>query len=87
MAVLALLTLLAGTAAAGDDLWPQIKEKRDREYPYESNTGQRYKYDLSNPGDKIMYDVDPGAQIQDKINPNPQIGLDRSMGQFGGGAE
>ena len=59
--------------------------ERDREYPYESNTGTRYKYDLSNPADKIMYDVDPAAQVLDSVN--PMVDIDRGMGQYGGGSE
>ena len=63
----------------------QREAERNKEYPYESNTGTRYKYDLSKPGDRIKYEVDPGAQINDSINPNVEI--DRELGQYGGGAE
>lgn len=53
------------------------------DYQYRSNTGHQYKYDLSNPSDRIRYQVDPSAQIKDGVNPLIQI--DRSMGQYGGG--
>lgn len=53
------------------------------DYQYRSNTGQLYKYDLSNPSDRIRYQVDPSAQIKDGVN--PLIPIDRSMGQYGGG--
>ena len=59
-------------------------EKQDTGYV--SYTGQKYKYDLSKPIDRINYSIDPEAQINDKINPNPMIGIDRSLGQYGGGA-
>jgi len=52
-------------------------------YKYKSFTGQKYKYDLTNPGDAVRYSVDPAAQMQDSIN--PMIDLDRNMGQYGGG--
>jgi len=63
----------------------QREAERNREYPYESNTGTRYKYDLSDPADKIMYDVDPAAQVMDSVN--PMVDIDRDLGQNGGGAE
>lgn len=52
---------------------------------YESTSGTKYKYDLNNPSDKIMYDVDPSAQLQDSINVNPNVQLDRNIGEYGGG--
>ena len=32
----------------------------------------------------MRYEVDPGAQLLDSINPN--VEMDRSMGRYGGGA-
>ena len=61
------------------------EEKMNTEYPYVSTTGTRYKYDLSKPCDRIKYGVDPGAQIHDSINPNVEI--DRELGQYGGGSK
>ena len=63
----------------------ESEAERNKEYPYESNTGIRYKYDLSNPSDRIMYEVDPSAQVSDSIN--PMVEIDRNLGQYGGGAE
>jgi hypothetical protein len=60
-------------------------DSNDPEYKYESNTGTRYKYDLSNPADRVMYDVDPAAQIMDEVN--PMVDIDRETGQYGGGSD
>ena len=48
-------------------------------------TGTRYKYDLSKPNDRLRYEVDTSTQIQYSIN--PRVGIDRDLGQFGGGSE
>lgn len=56
-------------------------------YRYEGMSGQRYQYDLSNPGDQLKYELDLDAQMRDEINPSPMIELDRGMGTYGGGAE
>lgn len=60
-------------------------DSSDSEYGYESNAGTRYKYDLSNHGDRVMYDTDPAAQIMDEVN--PMVDIDRGMGQYGGGSD
>lgn len=57
------------------------------EYKYQGSSGTKYKYDLSNPADKIKYSVDVGAQLKDSINVNPRVGIDRGMGQYGGGIQ
>jgi len=56
-------------------------------YKYESFSGNRYKYDLSDPGDRIEYKLDIGAQIDDKINMpiNPGVKMDQNFNQYGGG--
>lgn len=56
-------------------------------YKYESFSGNRYKYDLSDPGDRIDYKLDIGAQIDDKIHmpSNPGVKMDRNFNQYGGG--
>jgi hypothetical protein len=75
-----------GTEESNHDQEERQREiDRNNEYPYESNTGTRYKYDLNNPVDKIKYDVDPAAQVLDSVN--PMIEIDRDLGQYGGGAE
>ena len=57
------------------------------DYPYESSTGTSYEYDLSDPSDRVMYGVDPAAQLMDSINPDPMIEIDRNMNEYGGGAK
>ncbi len=64
-------------------------EKVEPTYKYKSSTGNRYKYDLSKPGDKIRYETDPGAQLRDSIYMpiNPSTDIDRGLGQYGGGLD
>lgn len=47
-------------------------------------SGTCYKYDLNNPIDRQAYELDLLAQTNDAINPNIQ--LDRAMGQNFAGA-
>ena len=54
---------------------------------YNSTTGNNYKYDLNKPSDRVLYSTDIKAQIMDGINPDPTIGIDRSLGQHGGGIQ
>ncbi len=68
-----------------EDYRRKQERERNKEYPYESSLGTRYKYDLSKPLDQTKYEVDPAAQLKDSIN--PKIELDRSLYQHGGGAE
>lgn len=81
--------MVASSAIAWDNNFLKQQQKREREinkqYPYESMTGTRYKYDLSKPTDRIMYGVDPAAQIKDSVN--PMINIDRGLHQFGGGSK
>lgn len=53
---------------------------------YESSFGNRYEYNLSNPSDSLRYETDPSAQLRDSIDVNPTRGLERGVGQYGGGA-
>jgi hypothetical protein len=62
----------------------ETAEIEDQEYRYQSSNGTQYKYDLSNPSDRIKYGTDPYSRIRDKTNPN--VGIDRRMGQYGGGS-
>lgn len=48
---------------------------------------QQYRYDLSNPSDRLRYQVDPSAQLMDSINVDPRVELDRGMGQYGAGID
>lgn len=59
------------------------KLRNDDQYNYRSFLGNEYKYDLSRPIDRMKYEIDIPAQIYDNIS--PRIGLDKDMGQFGGG--
>lgn len=54
---------------------------------YESRSGNRYQYDLSNPIDKMRYEMDLGAQTRDQMLHNqPKIQQDRDWhNQYGGG--
>lgn len=88
--LLVIMALLATSrAVAWDNNYETSRQKQEKErnkkYPYESTTGTRYKYDLSKPSDRIKYEVDPAAQVRDSVN--PRVGIDRSLGQHGGGSE
>jgi len=53
---------------------------------YESNSGARYEYDMSDPSDQIEYQYDYDAQRRDQMNRNnPSRQLDRDSGEYGGG--
>lgn len=62
-------------------------DSEDSEYQYEGSSGTKYKYDLSDPSDQIEYETDLDAQMDDSLNPDPGRDLDRSLGQYGGGAK
>jgi len=63
------------------------KIEEEREYKYKGTSGTKYKYDLSKPEDKLKYELDVGAQINDKIYMpiKPGVKLDRGLNQYGGG--
>lgn len=54
---------------------------------YQGSSGQRYDYNLSDPGDRNNYSIDLDAQMRDLrdqgVNTNRQ--MDQLQGQFGGG--
>ncbi len=56
---------------------------------YQGYSGQRYKYDLNNPSDRMNYNVDVGAKFNDKFESkyNYDVKMDRQMGQYGGGIQ
>mgnify|MGYP006976396917 CR=1 FL=1 len=54
---------------------------------YNSSSGTRYQYDLSNPSDRLRYSTDLDAQRRDQMNLNPSRKLDQGIGQFGGGID
>jgi hypothetical protein len=52
---------------------------------YRGMSGARYQYDLSTPGDRVRYTVDPQARLRDSISVDPRRGIDQNLGQTGGG--
>ena len=64
-------------------------DKSDDDAKYEGISGTKYKYDLSDPIDRMNYSLDLDAQMNDKLNApiNPGVELDRSLGQYGGGIQ
>ena len=67
-----------------------IRDIEDRmEYKYEGSSGTRYKYDLSEPDDRMKYKLDVDAQIKDKVYmpTKPGVKIDRGLNQYGGGVE
>ena len=58
---------------------------------YVGTSGQKYKYDLSDPFDRMMYNVDISAQFDDSykyqfdFDVQRRVQQDISNGQFGGG--
>lgn len=59
----------------------------DSQYKYQGASGKKYKYDLSKPGDRLQYETDPAAKINDSIDPDPRKNLDRGLGEYGGGGK
>ena len=57
----------------------------DSKARYSGQSGTQYQYDMSNPIDRVRYSTDISAQQRDLMNTNPRSGLDRSLGQYGGG--
>lgn len=53
---------------------------------YTGLSGKQYKYDMNNPIDKIHYDTDISAQMDDQTDTDPRRDIDEYMGQKGGGA-
>ena len=74
-----------GNEENDDDYGYDRPYDRDQEEGYESSFGNRYEYDLNNPSDRVMYEVDPNAQIRDSIDVNPVRDVERSIGEYGGG--
>lgn len=65
----------------------ELPKPVDPEYSYQGSSGAKYKYDLNRPGDQIRYSLDPAAQLRDSTNIDPRRGIDRSLGQQGGGVQ
>jgi len=62
----------------------RIKQSK---YGYQDISGKKYQYDLSNPNDRLQYQVDPGARLRDSIDPDPRRNIDQGVGQYGGGGK
>jgi hypothetical protein len=63
------------------------RSRDEEEYKYRGSSGARYKYDLSDPIDRIMYQTDPIARLGDRTfgSSSPDAQMDRRMGERGGG--
>lgn len=78
-----------------EDGWRRLRESRaaerekKSEYKYRGASGNKYKYDLSNPMDRFRYENDPSAQLRDETFKPANAGalIDEAMGQYGGGLE
>jgi len=88
---LVLTAVLLGSSLMADNYGYNnpYSNHNDNDSNYEGSSGTKYKYDLSDPSDRIDYSTDVDAQMNDKLNApiNPGVGLDRSMGQYGGGIQ
>ena len=78
---------LTSSAAAWDDSDEPYNKDGNPNYRYEGMSGKKYQYDLSDPSDRLEYQMDLDAQMRDKLNVDPSIDLDRDLGQRGGGAK
>lgn len=83
--LIAVSILCWATVVSADSSDDPYKTNGDPNYRYKSSSGTGYQYDLSNPADKIRYEVDVSAQVRDSINVNPMVDIDRDLGQVGGG--
>ena len=72
-----------GTCLSGTTVYA-YNSGSNNESGYESHSGTRYQYDLSNPSDNINYSTDLDAQLRDKMSTNPIRYLDLRTGQYGG---
>lgn len=81
----ALLLASVSTCVIAQDYGNDDSYGSQQEQSYESSTGTQYEYDLSNPSDRVMYEVDPEAQLRDSIDVNPMRDVDQGLGEYGGG--
>lgn len=60
---------------------------RNTKQYYQGSSGTKYKYDLNTVSGRMNYKMDIGAQMNDRLKSNYDVGykLDRNMGQNGGG--
>ncbi len=78
-----MVRLLILTLVLGGSLFAYDNDSSNDGDTYESSSGNKYKYDLSDPSDRNSYSTDVGAQIDDSVDPS--VSIDRSMGEYGGG--
>jgi hypothetical protein len=83
--VLAACLAFASTSFAWDN--PDIEKKYESESGYKSRFGNEYQYDLSKPQDRIRYGTDYDAQRRDSLSVDPRRGIERGLGEYGGGVK
>jgi hypothetical protein len=75
---------IPGSSQSQED---DYKPYRQKQPTYKSSTGTQYQYDLNNPADRVNHNADPAAQLRDRLNTNPKVKIDQSVGQYGGGVK
>ena len=62
-----------------ESYYNQRQNRVESEYKYKGASGQEYQYDLSDPIDKLNYDLDLKAKMNDELNApiTPNVDLDR----------
>lgn len=83
---IALVLMTGACTLAHADPYGYDNDTDDSNRGYESSFGNRYEYDLSDPGDRLQYGVDPDAQLRDSLDVDPTRDLERGIGEYGGGA-
>ena len=70
-----------------ESYYNQRQNRDENEYKYKGTSGQEYQYNLSDPMDKLNYDLDLKAKMNDELNApiTPNVDLDRGLGQYGCG--
>ena len=70
-----------------ESYYNQRQNRDENEYKYKGASGQEYQYNLSDPMDKLNYDLDLKAKMNDELYApiTPNVDLDRGLGQYGGG--
>ena len=72
-----------------ESYYNQRQNRDENEYKYKGASGQEYQYNLSDPMDKLNYDLDFKAKMNDELYApiTPNVDLDRGLGQYSGGME
>ena len=76
-------------ASAFEPLSIPMQRNNNSAYPYQGPSGQRYKYDMSQPMDRLNYQNDYMSQIQDNLKRpvNPRTMIDNTLMRSGAGLE